>query len=151
MRYGGPKEAILHAIMRKNYGCTHIIIGRDHAGVSRKDRTPYYGEEEAIEFFANFDDLVIEPIMIRGDFWWCKKCNRVASNRNCPHGEDLQIPFSGTIIRKGICDGEPVPAGGHAAGSPGRHPQVRRAVRGVVYTRKLSAQESSQTTLLTTG
>lgn len=109
MRYGGPKEAILHAIMRKNYGCTHIIIGRDHAGVSRKDKTPYYGEEEAIEFFANFDDLVIEPIMIRGDFWWCKKCNRVASNRNCPHGKDLQIPFSGTIIRRGISDGEPVP------------------------------------------
>lgn len=109
MRYGGPKEAILHAIMRKNYGCTHIIIGRDHAGVSRKDRTPYYGEEEAIEFFANFDDLVIEPIMIRGDFWWCTKCNRVASNRNCPHPEDKQIQFSGSIIRKGIVDGEPVP------------------------------------------
>jgi sulfate adenylyltransferase len=109
MRYGGPKEAVLHAIMRKNYGCTHIIIGRDHAGVSRKDRTPYYGEEEAIEFFDNFDDLGIEPIMIRGDFWWCKKCNRVASNRNCPHGEDLQIQFSGSIIRKGIVDGEPVP------------------------------------------
>lgn len=109
MRYGGPKEAILHAIMRKNYGCTHIIIGRDHAGVSRKDKTPYYGEEEAIEFFANFPDLVIEPIMIRGDFWWCKKCNRVASNRNCPHGEDQQIQFSGTIIRKGISEGAPVP------------------------------------------
>lgn len=109
MRYGGPKEAILHAIMRKNYGCTHIIIGRDHAGVSRPDKTPYYGEEEAIEFFDNFDDMVIEPIVIRGDFWWCKKCNRVASNRNCPHGPDLQIAFSGTIIRKGILDGAPVP------------------------------------------
>lgn len=109
MRYGGPKEAILHAIMRKNYGCTHIIIGRDHAGVSRPDKTPYYGEEEAIEFFDNFDDLVIKPIVIRGDFWYCKTCARVASNRNCPHGEDSQIPFSGTIIRRGISDGEPVP------------------------------------------
>lgn len=110
MRYGGPKEAILHAIMRKNYGCTHIIIGRDHAGVSRPGGgAAYYGEEEAIEFFALFPDLVIEPIMIRGDFWWCKKCNRVASNRNCPHGEDLQIPFSGSIIRKGIVEGAPVP------------------------------------------
>ena len=109
MRYGGPKEAILHAIMRKNYGCTHIIIGRDHAGVSRKDKTPYYGEEEAIDFFDNFDDLGIEPIVIRGDFWYCKTCARVASNRNCPHGEDCQIPFSGTIIRKGIVDGAPVP------------------------------------------
>lgn len=110
MRYGGPKEAILHAIMRKNYGCTHIIIGRDHAGVSRPGGgAPYYGEEEAIEFFANFPDLVIEPIMIRGDFWWCKKCNRVASNRNCPHGEDQQIAFSGSLIRKGIVEGAPVP------------------------------------------
>jgi sulfate adenylyltransferase len=109
MRYGGPKEAILHAIMRKNYGCTHIIIGRDHAGVSRPDKTPYYGEEEAIEFFDNFDDLVIEPIVIRGDFWWCKTCHRVASNRNCPHGQECQIPFSGTTIRRGISDGEPVP------------------------------------------
>ena len=109
MRYGGPKEAILHAIMRKNYGCTHIVIGRDHAGVSRPDKTPYYGEEEAIEFFEDFADLGIQPIVIRGDFWWCKKCGRVASNRNCPHGEDLQIAFSGSIIRKGILDGAPVP------------------------------------------
>jgi sulfate adenylyltransferase len=110
MRYGGPNEAILHAIMRKNYGCTHIVIGRDHAGVSRPDKTPYYGEEEAIEVFANFPDLGIAPIMIRGDFWYCKTCARVASNRNCPHGEECQVPFSGTIIRRGIQDGEPVPA-----------------------------------------
>ena len=115
MRYGGPKEAILHAIMRKNYGCTHIIIGRDHAGVSRKDRTPYYGEEEAIEFFANFPDLVIEPIMIRGDFWWCTKCNRVwRATANCPHGSEQQIEFSGTIIRKGISEGAPGSRAGHA-------------------------------------
>jgi sulfate adenylyltransferase len=77
--------------------------------VSRPDKTPYYGEEEAIEFFDNFDDLVIEPIVIRGDFWWCKTCHRVASNRNCPHGQECQIPFSGTTIRRGISDGEPVP------------------------------------------
>jgi sulfate adenylyltransferase len=110
MRYGGPKEAILHAIMRQNYGCTHIIIGRDHAGVSRPNGgAAYYGEEEAIEFFANFPDLVIQPIMIRGDFWYCKKCARVASNRNCPHGEDQQIPFSGSLIRKGLQGGSPPP------------------------------------------
>ncbi len=109
MRYGGPKEAILHAIMRKNYGCTHIIIGRDHAGVSRPDKTPYYGEEEAIEFFDNFPDLGIRPIMIRGDFWYCKICQRVASNRNCPHGPESRIEFSGTLIRRGIQEGAPVP------------------------------------------
>jgi sulfate adenylyltransferase len=109
MRYGGPKEAILHAIMRKNYGCTHIIIGRDHAGLSRPNKTSYYGEEEAIEVFDRFPDLGIEPIMIRGDFWYCTTCGRVASNRNCPHGEECRVEFSGTIIRRGIQSGAPVP------------------------------------------
>jgi sulfate adenylyltransferase len=104
MRYAGPKEAILHAIMRKNYGCTHIIIGRDHAGVGK-----FYGEEEAIEIFPRFPDLEIQPIMIRGDFWYCKKCARVASDRTCPHGEAEQIPFSGTLIRKGIIEGQAPP------------------------------------------
>ena len=104
MRYAGPKEAIMHAIMRKNYGCTHIIIGRDHAGVGK-----FYGEEAAIEIFAQFPDLEIQPIMIRGDFWYCKKCAQVASDRTCPHGEEDQIAFSGTIIRKGITEGAAVP------------------------------------------
>jgi len=102
MRYGGPREAILHAIMRKNYGATHIIIGRDHAGVG-----DYYGEEEAIEMFdkPQFADLDIKPVTIRGDFWYCTRCGAVASNRTCPHGEDDQISFSGTKIRQGIIDG----------------------------------------------
>jgi len=102
MRYAGPKEAIMHAIMRKNYGASHIIIGRDHAGVGK-----YYGEEEAIEMFdkPEFADLGIKPVTIRGDFWYCKTCERVASNRTCPHGKDHQIPFSGTLIRNGIVDG----------------------------------------------
>ena len=104
MRYAGPKEAIMHAIMRKNYGATHIIIGRDHAGVG-----DYYGEEEAIEMFdkPEFAELEIKPVNIRGDFWYCMACGRVASNRTCPHGEDLQIPFSGTKIRNGIINGTP--------------------------------------------
>ncbi len=102
MRYAGPKEAIMHAIMRKNYGATHIIIGRDHAGVG-----DYYGEEEAIEMFdkPEFAELEIEPVTIRGDFWYCTTCGAVASNRTCPHGEDAQIPFSGTKIRNGIVEG----------------------------------------------
>jgi sulfate adenylyltransferase len=92
----------MHAIMRKNYGATHIIIGRDHAGVGK-----YYGEEEAIEMFdkPEFADLGIEPVSIKGDFWYCTKCERVASNRTCPHGAADQIPFSGTLIRNGIIDG----------------------------------------------
>jgi sulfate adenylyltransferase len=102
MRYAGPKEAIMHAIMRKNYGATHIIIGRDHAGVGN-----YYGEEEAIEMFdkPEFADLEIKPVNIRGDFWYCTACAAVASNRTCPHGKEHQIPFSGTLIRNGIVDG----------------------------------------------
>lgn len=106
MRYAGPKEAIMHAIMRKNYGCTHIIIGRDHAGVG-----DYYGEEDAIEIFdePRFADLEIRPITIRGDFWYCRKCARVASNRTCPHPEEHQISFSGTKIRQLITDGQAPP------------------------------------------
>jgi len=104
MRYAGPKEAIMHGVMRKNYGCTHIIIGRDHAGVG-----DYYGEEEAIEKFEACDDLEIEPITIRGDFWYCKRCGRVASNRTCPHGEEHQLSFSGTKIRGMIAEGTPPP------------------------------------------
>jgi len=106
MHYAGPKEAIMHAIMRKNYGCSHIIIGRDHAGVG-----DYYGDEEAIEIFTEprFADLEIRPITIRGDFWYCTKCDRVASNRTCPHGEEYQISFSGTEIRKLITEGQAPP------------------------------------------
>jgi len=104
MRYAGPKEAIMHGIMRKNYGCSHIIIGRDHAGVG-----DYYGEEEAIEKFeAMADELEIRPITIRGDFWYCMTCGRVASNRTCPHGgQDCCLSFSGTQIRQMIVDGTP--------------------------------------------
>ncbi len=106
MRYAGPKEAIMHAIMRKNYGCTHIIIGRDHAGVGN-----YYGEEEAIEIFnqPHFAELEIQPITIRGDFWYCNKCERVASDRTCPHGEQWRISFSGTQIRTLITNGQAPP------------------------------------------
>jgi len=106
MRYAGPKEAIMHAIMRKNYGCTHIIIGRDHAGVG-----DYYGEEDAIEIFdePQFADLQIQPISIRGDFWYCTTCQRVASDRTCPHGPDSQISFSGTNIRQLIAEGQAPP------------------------------------------
>ena len=105
MRYAGPKEAIMHAIMRKNYGCTHIIIGRDHAGVGK-----YYGEEDAINIFERFPELDIQPIVIRGDFWYCQTCARVASDRTCPHTEEEQISFSGSLIRKGIVEGQAPPA-----------------------------------------
>lgn len=108
MRYGGPKEAILHAIMRQNYGCTGIIIGRDHAGVDDPDGNPYYGEEAAIEIFDDFPELDIEPFSIAGDFGYCPICGTVSSDRMCCH-EDQFISFSGTQIRAMITNGERVP------------------------------------------
>jgi sulfate adenylyltransferase len=107
MRYGGPKEAILHAIMRKNYGCTGIIIGRDHAGVKDPDGNSYYGEEDAIHIFKQFPDLDIKPFSIAGDFGYCTKCNAVSSDRMCAH-QDQYISFSGTEIRAAITNGQPL-------------------------------------------
>ena len=105
MWYAGPREAIHHALIRRNYGCTHIIIGRDHAGVG-----DFYDDEAAINEFDRYDNLGIEPIFIRGDFWWCDVCGGVQSNRTCPHGEDDRLPFSGTRLRKQIAwDEQPVP------------------------------------------
>lgn len=100
MRYGGPREAIMHSIMRKNYGCTHMVIGRDHAGVGN-----FYGPEDAIKIFDEFNDIEIQPIAIHGDFFHCNTCERVASDRTCRHPEDAHIPFSGSLIRKMLVEG----------------------------------------------
>jgi len=100
MRYGGPKEAIHHAIMRKNYGCTHIIIGRDHAGVGN-----YYPPFAAQEIFNEYSDLGIEPVFYPA-FFYCKKCLSFASERNCPHGPEFQEQLSGTKLRSMILEGE---------------------------------------------
>ncbi len=89
--------------MRKNYGCTGIIIGRDHAGVSDPDGKPYYGEEDAIDIFRDFPDIAIQPFSIAGDFGYCTKCNNVSSDRMCDH-QDQYISFSGTEIRQAIQD-----------------------------------------------
>jgi sulfate adenylyltransferase len=100
MRYAGPKEAIHHAIIRKNHGCTHLIVGRDHAGVGN-----YYHEEAAIEIFEDFPELEIQPITIRGDFFHCKRCGHLASDRTCCHDESYHLKFNGTAIRKMLVDG----------------------------------------------
>jgi sulfate adenylyltransferase len=100
MRYAGPREAIFHAIVRKNYGCTHMIVGRDHAGVGN-----YYHPEAAIEIFEQFPDLGIKPITIRGDYFYCHKCLALGSERICPHDKSEGISFSGTEIRKLITEG----------------------------------------------
>ncbi|MFQ5810842.1 MAG: sulfate adenylyltransferase, partial [Armatimonadota bacterium] len=104
MRYAGPREAIFHAIVRKNFGCTHIIIGRDHAGVG-----DFYPEEAAIEIFGQYTDLAIQPITIRGDFFYCTICERIASERTCPHTSADHIAFSGTEIRAMLREGRQPP------------------------------------------
>lgn len=95
MRYAGPKEAVFHAICRKNFGCTHFIVGRDHAGVGT-----FYAPEAAIEIFDQYADIGIDIISIKGDFFYCSKCKHLASERTCPHDEKYHIKFSGTKIRE---------------------------------------------------
>jgi sulfate adenylyltransferase len=98
MRYAGPKEAIHHSIMRKNFGCTSIIIGRDHAGVGS-----YYDPFAAQKIFDEYPDIGIEPMFFPA-FFYCKKCLSFASERNCPHGTEFQEQLSGTKLRKMILE-----------------------------------------------
>lgn len=100
MRYAGPKEAIHHAIMRKNFGCSHFIVGRDHAGVG-----DYYPPFAAHEIFKEFPDIGIQPIFFP-TFYYCKKCLGYANERNCPHGPEYKEELSGTRMRKMVTDGD---------------------------------------------
>ena len=105
MRYAGPREALLHALFRQNYGCSHLIVGRDHAGVGS-----YYGAFDSHAIFDRIpkDALQTRPIKIDVAFW-CYRCGGMASGRTCPHGDAERLQVSGTQFRKSLSEGAEVP------------------------------------------
>ena len=105
MRYAGPREALLHALFRQNYGCSHLVVGRDHAGVGS-----YYGPFDAHRIFDEIPrgSLETQPIKI-GVTFWCNRCYGMASDRTCPHSDADRLQVSGTQLRKWLSEGATVP------------------------------------------
>ena len=105
MRYAGPREALLHALFRQNYGCSHLILGRDHAGVGS-----YYGPFDAHRIFDEIPPGSLQTQALKMDVtFWCYRCHGMASGRTCPHDAGDQLQVSGTQLRKWLEEGAPVP------------------------------------------
>ena len=106
MRYAGPREALLHALFRQNFGCSHLVVGRDHAGVG-----DYYGPYDAHHIFDELEPGSLETVPIKMDVtFYCDVCRGTATSRTCPHGEEHRLAISGTRLREMFANGEPVPA-----------------------------------------
>ena len=105
MRYAGPREALLHALFRQNYGCSHLIVGRDHAGVGS-----YYGPFDSHHIFDHIPDGALQTQALKIDVaFWCYRCGGMASGRTCPHDDADRLQVSGTQLRKWLSEGDPVP------------------------------------------
>ncbi|MHB0867535.1 MAG: sulfate adenylyltransferase [Thermoleophilia bacterium] len=105
MRYAGPREALLHALFRQNYGCSHLIVGRDHAGVG-----DFYGPFDAHHIFDQIPEGALETKPLKIDWtFYCTKCDGMASMRTCPHGKEDRMLLSGTKLRKMLSEGDDVP------------------------------------------
>jgi sulfate adenylyltransferase len=106
MRYAGPREALLHAVFRQNYGCSHLLVGRDHAGVGE-----YYGPFDAHQIFDEIPKDALECQAMKIDWtFYCYKCRGMASMKTCPHGKEDRLFLSGTMLRKTLSEGGEVPA-----------------------------------------